>query len=412
MKIRRTATHAFRLAAAIAMGFGSMAAAQAQDTARGLAPTFSVLHDFAGWPRDGQYPTGALTPAGDGGYYGTTAQGGFSSFGTFGLIYKLKVDGTVTVLHSFTGQDDGQSPNGGLVSDSHGNLYGTAQAGGVGSDAACPAGCGTIFKLAPNGHLSVLYQFDYESGYAPSGGLLRDAEGNLFGTTSQDSGTVFVLTPSGRYRILHYFDGIGGYSPDGGLIQDSAGNIYGTTQLSSGGGGVVYQLTPSGEYTVLHDFSGGLKGAGPKGGVVGDADGNLYGVTTAGGNASCQPNGCGTVFKLAPDGTLTTLYRFKNPEDGFSPQSLLLDEAAGVLYGTTAYGGSPSPNCPSGCGTVFMIASKGDKRTLHNFHGFDGSYPNSLIKGEGSELIGTAAKGGRVGGQVGDGVIFRLQFSQ
>ncbi len=406
MKSRRTAAHLFRLAAAIALGFGSMAAAQAQDAAPGLAPTFSVLHHFTGWPRDGQNPTGALTPAGDGGYYGATAMGGFPGFGT---IYELNADGTVTLLHSFS-SDEGQSPNGWLVSDAQGDLYGTAQSGGSGSDFVCPAGCGTIFKLVPDGHLAVLYQFDNQSGYAPLGGLLRDAEGNLFGTTNLDQGTAFMLTPSGQYTILHYFQGRGGYAPEGGLIQDSVGNIYGTTRrsVSGSGGGVVYQLTQSGEYTVLHDFYGGHKGITPSGGVVGDADGNLYGVTTGGGNASCQPDGCGTVFKLAPDGTLTMLYRFKNPADGFSPQSLVVDEAAGVLYGTTAYGGPVSARCPSGCGTVFMIVSKGDKRTLHTFHGIDGDFPNSLIKGQGSELIGTTSKGGSRGA----GVIFRLQFSQ
>lgn len=392
------------MVAAIALGFGSVAAAQAQDAAPGLAVTFSVLHDFA-HVRDGTYPTGALTPADDGGYYGTTNYGGLYGNGT---IYKLEADGTATVLHSFKDFEEGRYPNAWLVADSQGNLYGTANAGGWGNDAACPVGCGTIFKLAPDGQLEVLYQFDYETGYAPSGGLLLDAEGNLFGTTNLQSGTAFKLTPSGRYTILHYFQSRGGSQPEGSLIQDSAGNIYGTTHWGSGGRAVVYELTLSGDYTVLHRFSGALKGAGPKGGVVGDADGNLYGVTTGGGSTACQPDGCGTVFKLAPDGAFTTLYRFKNPADGFSPQSLVLDEAAGVLYGTTASGGPASADCPNGCGTVFMIASKGNKRTLHNFHGVDGDFPNSLIKGEGSELIGTAFRGGRKGA----GVIFRLKFSQ
>lgn len=410
MKIRRTAAHSFRMAAAIALGFGSVAAAQAQDEVPGVAVTFSVLHYFS--PLEGATLSGPLTSAGDGGYYGTTFYGGLYGSGT---IYKLEADGTLAVLHDFDnakGNYNGYYPTGGPLLDPQGNLYGTTMYGGEGGGFDCFVGCGVIYKLAPDGQYTVLYRFNiFGGGYIPYGGVLRDAQGNLFGTTNQDGqgGTAFMLTPSGNYTTLYDFFFGGASGPDGTLIQDPAGNFYGTTM--NGGpsqGGVVYQLTPSGEFTVLHGFSAEYYG--PKGGVVRDRKGNLYGVTAQGGSTACQPAGCGTVFKLAPDGTFTIIYRFKNPQDGFSPLSLVVDEATGALYGITKHGGASSSAsaCRDGCGTVFMISSRVGKKTLHNFRRIDGYSPTALIKGQGSELIGAALGGGRKG----SGVIFRLQFSQ
>jgi uncharacterized repeat protein (TIGR03803 family) len=219
-----------------------------------------------------------------------------------------------------------------LIPDAAGNLYGTTEFGGV-YNGYCETPdphnnytCGVVFKLSPSGNETVLHTFAGRptDGGNPSAGLLRDAAGNLYGTTvvggpgssaclpysaSGTCGVVFKLSPTGTETLLHTFTGPDGASPSAGLIKDTRGNLYGTTSRGGAHGqGVVFELIrcdsePSGyEFKVLYSFTGGADGALPRAGLVQDSAGNLYGTTQFGGATStCHPpNGCGVVFRVTP----------------------------------------------------------------------------------------------------------------
>jgi uncharacterized repeat protein (TIGR03803 family) len=262
----------------------------------------TVLHSFTGgW--DGAFPEAGLTMGGRGNLYGTALDGG--SFGN-GVVFRL-VGTTETVLHSFTGGKDGNYITSGLLMDAMGNLYGTDAYGGD-IDCDYPNGCGVVFKLAGR-QLTVLYSFKGPpDGASPSAGLIMDAQGNLYGTTtnggeSYNAGTVFELSASGKERVLHRFrvnyqvqhDGV---SPYTAVVRDAQGNLYGTT-LEGGlnGAGVVYEITTEGKEKILHTFcsSDCSDGAYPNG-LIMDAQGNLYGTAFAGG-----VNKNGTIFMITPE---------------------------------------------------------------------------------------------------------------
>lgn len=327
-----------------------------------------VLYSFAGTP-DGSDP-GALVEGGNGELYGTTATGGSDNYGT---VFKIDSSGQETVLYSFAGGIDGFSPAGPLISDPQGNLYGVTGSGGTG-------GYGTVFKLASNGTKTILHSFsDHPDGTYPNGGLARDTAGNLYGTTytggpdpscgffATGCGIVFKVTPAGKETVFYSFDNRNapedGYQPSGNLISDSAGNLYGTTQDGGSDGlyGTVYQITPSGKETVLYSFYGDNDGENPYAGVVRDAAGNLYGTTQEGGNKGPCYNGffysgCGTVFKISPTGQETILLVF-NAANGESPYGSLLLDSKGNLWGTAAGGGSQEC-AQDGCGVVFKLSPK------------------------------------------------------
>lgn len=241
---------------------------------------------------------------------------------TPGTIFKIDTTANLTVLYTFTGYSDGCNPYPGVILDAAGNLYGTAEGGGSGF---CDYGNGVVFKLDPTGQLTVLHTFGGGDGANPQSVLLFDSAGNLYGTTINGGGsnicqggcgTVFKLTPNGNgtwaESVLHSFCTVDGcadglYPGRGPLAIDAAGNLYGTTGsggTDSCGGygcGVVYKLGPSGQETVLYTFSGGKDGAGPGPGVVTDRAGNLYGVAGRYGDTGCKDGngqGCGTVFEL------------------------------------------------------------------------------------------------------------------
>jgi uncharacterized repeat protein (TIGR03803 family) len=303
-------------------------------------------------------------------------------------VFKLAPTGKLTVLHRFHGPPDGFGPGpvGGLILDAKGNLYGTTADGGPAEclTSALP-GCGTVFKLDQAGKVTILDGFTgYTDGANPTGSLLRDAAGNLYGTASGSDlanqvffgGTVFKVDTSGNETTLWDFGfngGSPGDTPVGGLVVDAAGDLYGTAEFggdltcASGGGfgcGIVFKLDTSGQLTALYKFTGGADGAEPRGGLVLDEEGNLYGTTVQGGNSSaCSVPpyflGCGTVFKLDPSGTETVLHRFTGGSDGGVPGDGLIQDARGSLYGTTFQGGAFPPSCGSapyaGCGVVFKI---------------------------------------------------------
>jgi len=335
------------------------------------------------------------------------------------------------ILYAFQGGDDGLGPVGRLIMDSAGDLYGITNGGGGGTGCEGGFGCGTIFKLAPDGTESVKYAFAGGSdGAGPDGGLIADGVGDFYGTTSgggnANDGTVFEFSAGGAESILYAFKGgtSDGIEPAGGLALDKKGNLYGTTVFGgngtpcgSAGCGTVFKVTPGGSESVLHAFQGGSDGAEPGGGVIRDANGNLYGTTGGGGNTDniCPPIGCGTVFKIAPDGTESVLYAFQAGNDGVAPAAGLVMDAAGNLYGTTGYGGNGvnCPNGPSGCGTVFKLAQDGSETVLYAFKGgSDGQLPDSvLIMDKAGNLYGTTFLGGsngckRDGG--GCGTVFKV----
>jgi len=296
------------------------------------AQTFRILYQFKSGS-GGINPEAGVVLDASGDLYGTTFNDGAFASGT---VYRLSPAGKHNVLHSFTGTGgDGAFPFfGSLVRDSAGNLYGTTQSGGIYSE-SCLYGCGTVFKVDASGKESVLYSFTGAAadGDEPWFGVVRDSAGNLYGTTlfggTYGLGMVFKLDPASKETALYDFTGsTDGGLPSGALVLDSAGNVYGTTEIggSSFFGGV-YKVTPDGAETALYSFTGGTDGVGPGSGLVRDSAGNLYG-TTSGGGAS----GLGTVFKVSPSGKETILYSFIGGTDGLNPyDGSLVRDSAGIF---------------------------------------------------------------------------------
>ena len=324
--------------------------------------TEAVLHAFAGGC-DGAFPSGGLAEDGRGNLYGTTQQGGECNNNEgLGTVFEIAADGTESVLHAFKGGSDGELPSGTLILDKKGNLYGTTPEGGNLSD--CDGyGCGTVFELTPKGKKTVIYAFQGgNDGLSPQGAVIMDNAGNLYGTTGGGGGspncdvgcgTVFKIAPGGIESVLYSFQGgSDGSGPITGLTADSAGNLYGTTTYSgSNDDGTVFKVTPGGTETVLYSFQPGGGGEFPDAGVILDKAGNLYGTTYEGGDSGCKGRGCGVVFKLAPDGTETVLYAFGS-RHGASPAAGLLMGKNDTLYGTTTAGGKDRD------GVVFKVTTK------------------------------------------------------
>jgi uncharacterized repeat protein (TIGR03803 family) len=298
----------------------------------------TTLYAFCGQSMcsDGDHSFGGVIQASDGNFYGTTQGGGINDNGT---VFQLTREGTFTTLYSFGGKD-GSAPTAPLIQATNGDLYGTTAGGGR-------YGAGTIFKMTLAGKLTTLHNFNGAHGANPVGMLVQASDGNFYGTTSGGAGTVFEITPAGTLTTLHTFSGADGYSPVAGLVQAVNGNFYGTT--SSGGAhgdGTVFEITPAGKLTVLHNFAGyGIDGANPGAGLVQATDRNFYGTTTKGGDADA-----GTVFKITPGGSLSTLYSFDGAS-GDLPYSGLLQATDGAFYGTTGQGGA---DC---CGTVYRLST-------------------------------------------------------
>jgi uncharacterized repeat protein (TIGR03803 family) len=287
-----------------------------------------------------------------------------------------------TVIHKFTGPPDGGFPGGGVIVDSKGNIYGTTAEGGTGS---CDGGCGTVYKFSPSGKETILYSFTGANGDGkyPQGELVRDVAGNLYGTTygggtsgtacdGYGCGTVFKLDPDGEETVLYSFSGgVDGATPEEGVVRDSAGNLYGMTKL--GGAydwGTVFAVDASGTETVLHSFDGADgDGGDPVAGLILDSAGMLFGTTQGGGilNSHCIPGleiGCGTVFQVSTAGAESVLYKFTGYKDGNTPSGNVARDSAGNLYGTS----QPQP-APVGYGTIFELDAAGKFTVLHTFTG-------------------------------------------
>jgi len=313
-----------------------------------------------------------------------------------------------SVLFTFHGTR-GKYPAAGLVRGPWGNLYGVTPYGGdISTNPSCSSsltgGCGVVFELKKKSYFAkerVLHTFTVAGvatdGEFPTGALVRDDAGNLYGTASGGgafgAGTVFKIDASGNYSVLYTFTGAAdGAAPHAGLVQDAAGNLYGTTVGGGAyGNGVVFKLDPFANYSVLYSFTGGDDGAGPLAALVFDADGNLYGTAPGGG-----AYGHGVVFKLDPSATFSVLYSFIGGSDGASPAARLFPDESGNLYGTTQYGGTPGCWLNLGCGTVFRLDSTGQLTVVYGFTGgFDGSNPAAgVVRDAAGNLYGTAEYGG------------------
>jgi uncharacterized repeat protein (TIGR03803 family) len=362
------------------------------------AQTLTTLHSFDG--TDGADSSAVLVQATDGNLYGTTRLGGANGAGT---VFKITPSGTLTTLHNFCSGGaacvDGDAPYAGLVQAADGNFYGTTLSGGT-------YGAGTVFKITPSGTLTTLYSFCSESpctgGFGLVAGLVQATDGNFYGTTafggSNGSGTVFKITPSGTLTTLHNFCSGGaacvdGDAPYAGLVQATDGNFYGTTVVGGAlNWGTVFKITPDGTLTTLYSFcseSGCADGTTPSAGLVQATDGNFYGTTTGGG-----ANQVGTVFKITPSGTLTTLHSLDIMDDNYT-QAALIQATDGNLYGTMRFDASDTTP-----GTVFKITLGGTLTTLYRFCSQNAGCPDGrqpwagLVQDTNGKFYGTTFYGG------------------
>ena len=383
-----------------------------------------VLYSFQGGTNDGSVPAGGVVFDKQGNLYGATTDGG--------MVYQLAPPAeqgnpwTETVLYTFKGKqyNDGDLPNGGLLIDSQGNLYGVTAYGGSGDCVllGTNVGCGTVYELSSPQQKgdpwteTILYSFPTaKQGYLPNGDLVFDRAGNLYGATEfgggkgttcdpfyQYCGAVFELSPpktkGGKWteKVLHAFaSGTDGANPNGGLVLDGEGNVYGTTYAGgSGDWGTVYELKPptrkGGAWTEkqVHVFTTGNAGGLPSAGVIFDSKANLYGTTV------------GTIFRLAPPSTKsgrwkeTILSTFNNYE-AYDPSGALIFGANGNLYGTTQ-------SAKTSFGTVFRLrppSRKGGAWAFSILYGFkgapDGAQPAAkLIFDKHGNLYSTTTQGG------------------
>ncbi len=361
------------------------------------AQTFTVLHSFTTSNDDGQEPADTLLLVG-GKLYGTTLYGGLATGN--GTIFQMDLKGNETILYRFDGPT-GSAPQGGVVRDSAGNLYGTTTEGGT-------YNLGTAFKLSPAGTLTVLHHFSGSTeGANPFAGLTLDSTGNLYGTTSYGGdlscgnglgcGTVFKIDSSGNFATLYSFTGgADGQQPFvGSLLVDAAGDLIGTAIGGGASGqGTIFKIHPDGSETTLYSFSGGKDGGAPYAGLIRDNQGNLYGCTLDGGVA-----GFGTIFRLNAKNQERTLFAFSTATRGEAAYGRLLRDNQGNLYGTTVYGGT------HGIGLVFEVSPSGTETVLHNFGDLpDGGLPvGGLVMDAQGNLYGTAETGGH-----GVGTVFKI----
>jgi len=310
---------------------------------------------------------------------------------------------TFTSLFSFA-DTNGEAPEGALVQATDGNFYGTTVEGGAMGD-------GTVFKITPSGTLTTLHSFDGTDGFSPEGALVQATNGNFYGTTAfggaNGKGTVFEITPNGTLTTLASFNGTDGEFPEAGLVQATDGNFYGTT--FRGGAyklcpprrtltcGTVFKITPSGTLTTLASF-GEEGGSVPFSPLIQATDGNFYGTTPS------------TVFKVTPSGTLTTLAIVSSSYAG------LVQATDGNFYGTTEYQGDAA-TCDGGCGTVFKVTPSGTLTTLLSFTS-SANPVAALIQATDGNLYGTTGAGGAnndcggsAPGPIGCGMVFKVTLS-
>jgi uncharacterized repeat protein (TIGR03803 family) len=380
------------------------------------ASTTEVLYSFAG-EDDGEYTDTDVAIDAAGNLYGTSVLGGEFGGGTVWQLSPVGDSWVHTVLYSFTGGADGGEPYKGVTLDAAGNLYGTAVTGGSGS---CEGGCGVAYKLTKSGTTwtqSVIHAFTGgDDGSGPGSRVALDKRGNVYGMTptggANGLGTIYEIHPKANggwaLRVIHTFTGgSDGSSGSAGKMLLRGGHLYGAA--TAGGinsSGTVFELTPTriGEwdFKLLYSFQGAPDGVFPYGALLFDAAGNIYGTTYYGG-----ANDLGAVYKLSPtdsgEWSETVLYSFKAGTDGNSSISNLVSDAPGNLYGTTSEGGL-------GSGTIFKltpgVGGTWTESIPHRFAGPpDGAFPYAGMVGDGAgNFYGATVHGG----DDGDGTIYKF----
>jgi len=333
------------------------------------------------------YPTGTLVQGPDGGLYGVAPGGGLYGYGA---VYRVDPStGQFGLLHSFgagassaAASVDGANPFVGLIVGPDGSLYGTSQQAG-------PALNGTVFRLTLTGELTTLVAFDYVGGapFMPNGPVSLGPDGNFYGTTdgggTGGAGTVFKLTPSGALTVLHSFpsDGSEGVDLRGSMLATADGSVYGTTSLGgahpSFGTGTVFKIAPDGTFTTLHYFPYSASDTLP--GLTVGPDGNFYGVSQTENFA----------YSITPDGVYTVLHQFRcscGTPDGFLPAGPLTLASDGNFYGITSLGGTSNE------GTIFRMTPRGVVTPMHSFTDDDGGAPTGgIIEGADGYLYGATS---------------------
>lgn len=389
------------------LGFGKLAVLVSlfclATTLASSAQIFTDLVSFDG--ADGNQPVASVIQGNDGNLYGTTKFGG--AYGG-GSVFRMTPAGEVTTLYSFCSVTincgDGEWPYAPLVQAANGYFYGVTYGGGN-----CYDYCGTVFVVTPAGAFRTLYKFCAQAncpdGNTPFGGLVQGTDGNLYGTTlaggTNAGGTIFVITPSGKFKTLYNFcsqpnctDGSG---PSSAMVLATNGSFYGTT-LFGGTGATIFKINSAGKFTSLYGLP--VESASPNG-LIQASNGNFYGTAYSGGSL-------GTVFEFTYGGRYTTLYNFCSVRyctDGSNPSAALVEGSDGNFYGTTLLGGKEGP------GTVFQITPKGKLTTIHDFCSSgscaDGSFPyGGLVQATNGTFYGTAS----AAGEFGDGTVYSISM--
>jgi uncharacterized repeat protein (TIGR03803 family) len=348
------------------------------------AQTFTSIFDFNF--ADGAFPDNSLIQATDGNLYGYTLEGGHIDCPSgCGTIFRVDLQGAITTVYAFCSGGfpcrDGFYPNAALLQAADGNFYGSTTQGGANDGPGCPNGCGTLYRLTPQGKLTTVYNFcslpNCADGYFPNGVLVQLPSNDFYGVTAKGGdnydnglGTLFKISPSGKLTTLHVFcpnfpDCYDGSLPSFGLTLASDGNLYGTT--AEGGGvendqnalyGTIYRVTLAGTFTTLYAFcpvKGCSDGEFPIGQLVEAPDGSFYGATNQGGDA----NSDGTLFRITKQGQLTTIHTFDGTDGSFPTGVTLANN--GAIYGGTGTNG------PYGMGGTFFRWNAGTFTVLHNF---------------------------------------------
>lgn len=352
--------------------------------------SFAELYAFGTSPADGLQSEAGLFRDSSGNLYGTTIFGGNGAgcdinVSGCGVIFKIDSSGNESTFYAFSGARDGWNPTGRLIMDTGGNLYGTTQFGGL-------YGHGTVFRLDSAGNETIVHHFHGGSdGANPNAGVVQDTAGNLYGTTryggrgcdGQGCGTVFKISASGQETIIHRFrDGMDGANPLSSLAVDSSGNIYGTAW--SGGlfnYGTVFEISSAGEVKILHHFAAGSDGSNPVGGVTLDQAGNLYGTASGAGTSQI-----GIVYMINTAGVESVLYTFTGSAHGAYSTSHLLVDTSGNIFGMASQG-------VAGWGSIFEV-SGGAFTLLYYFSGtpIDGGLPvGGLTMDSAGNLYGTTS---------------------
>ena len=330
------------------------------------AQSVTTVHVFN--VTDGRELNGSLIQAFDGNFYGTTLEGITGD----NTLFRISSAGE-SAFYVLTGMKE-VVPGFALIQGGDGNFYGVNNGYGYIGCFADAQGCGIVYRLSPDGVLTVLYNFQGDTdGAAPLAPLILGNDGQLYGTTTYGGdanldGTIFKISPDGTYTLLHRFnDPVDGSRPATALVQASDGNFYGVTpQGGANRKGTIFRITSSGDFTLLHTFSGS-DGSKPQSRLVEALPGILYGSTILGGDMSrCSSAGCGTIFKMDFPGNVATIFRFEDEEHGSFPQSDLFQASDGNLYSTA--GGSSAciaAKYPACFGSIFSVTPAGNLSTLY-----------------------------------------------